>query len=1686
MISTLSRSVRSLVLPLLLALAGAVPAAAQATTYGTGCSDVFPEPTISHSGSTTPGVPGFIHLTGGQPFGLAVLLIGDSNTFGFGQPLPWDIGFVGGVAAGCTLQTSAQLQLIMGVDGAGNVAFPFPNLPQLGDDLYFQWGVYENLAPASLVFTQGLHLKLTNTLTVDVGFADLGSEVVGSVVTKQIVTVTNPTDVTLSLVDALLTGPDANDFEVRLLTAPPIVLPPDATTDLELILQPMSTGGKQATMRLVQTPTAPAGFPISTVEMVGVGLGPPGSDILMNAGGGLYVDGGSQTWSAEFGETGGSSTTSPDPVTGTTEQTLYQEMHTGSSFSFGFPLPNGMYDVTLHFMDPDSIAPGERVFDVRQEGAIALDDLDIFAQVGQDAAYQVALPPVTLSDGTLGIVFNGSAGDAIVSAIEVRRRYAFLDVSPVALDFGALSIGQSTPIDLTLINTGNDTLSLSSVEFNIGPGGGAGHEFLLNINGTIYTGDHDDLTLPATLDMAPQEVKPVAVTFAPTEHQDNDIELVFNGNFPSVTVPLAGFGGTGGSGGFLHVVIQPIATPVDYDGDDTETVVFDGSFSHTHEPGASLSSFTWTEGVTELGTGPFLSHDFSVGPHSVTLTIEDNDIPPDSLSDTLDFEVYLPDSVPEVLALYYQSGPQTPSDLLDNVPANADFAELRSEMSVVDEGAVGGSPWSENIMIRLIADLNLDVGKVVSFDIQGGVDNRLFVDGSPASVAWGISGSGSSPNRDSLYLPAGTHAIEARFAISDIGDLPAQVLMTEGGGMPLPIDPAILTHDETQLVPVINTMPTVGFTLGGNAIDIHGVGFFPPGQVTVHWGADDLSGPDFNSLSPTLIELTAPPHPEAVIQITVETPQGVSNVVDFTYDVTSTPPILFDAQPHETMQSPTQGAWGPDGRFYVATLFGRIFAITYDEDYVATDVEDILALQPLVNDDILGIAFNPFDPPDPVKVYVAHCEIYAQNGDPPSSFFEYNGKVTVLTGPTFDLGSAETLISGLPVSNHDHANNGIVFDNNGDLLMAVGGATNAGIVWPEMGLLPESPLSAAILKAETSRPDFNGAITYVETVSGLPNDDARDGWMVDVAPGVHVGVHAPGLRNPFDLVYTTKRRLYTSDNGPNNGFGPELLGPASAGPDPVDTDELIYVEYGNYYGHPNPNRGRYDLRQWTHHFSTAPEIPGVFKQTILPVSSSAVGIMEYRSETFSGQLRGNLLLQRWNSLARRLVLSPDGRSVLSTNNLTPNVSPLDVVLGPGGALMAVDYSSSRVTPVTPNDLSITGMTAHDIFPWRAPSTGGHPFVIGGENFGTLGDTTVTIGGLAATLTSVTPRRIHGIVPVQLAPTTALVNVNIDSNGESDVLTTAFRFLYPTPGLEPGGWENGQVLPNALGEVGSGVIDGTLFVVGANSFKTWELDIATGIWAQETNRPFPGDHHAVEVIDGQLYLFGGHENGAEGKVQIYDPIAKTWSLGTDMPWAGISVSTALIDGLVYVAGGIVGNSTVDDCAVYDPVLDSWTTLTSMPTQKGRNHAAAGTDGEKFWIFGGRGFGSGDGNEVANGFADVQIYDPVADTWEASFDLGSTLAPMPIGRGGTGKTVWYQDEFYVFGGETDDGPGATPAGVYDRVDVYDPETNTWRLEAPMPTGRHGIFPVLFESRMFLVGGGAASGLNFSEAVEIFTRQ
>lgn len=296
------------------------------------------------------------------------------------------------------------------------------------------------------------------------------------------------------------------------------------------------------------------------------------------------------------------------------------------------------------------------------------------------------------------------------------------------------------------------------------------------------------------------------------------------------------------------------------------------------------------------------------------------------------------------------------------------------------------------------------------------------------------------------------------------------------------------------------------------------------------------------------------------------------------------------------------------------------------------------------------------------------------------------------------------------------------------------------------------------------------------------------------------------------------------------------------------------------------------------------------------------------------------------------------------------------------------------------------------------------------------------------------------------------------------------------------WWSSTPMPVPLGEVAAGVVDDAMLVVGEGNGATLRFDLARGAWhiLDGAERPAIGNHHAAEVANGRWFLLGGFGYASEGVVQIFDPGTARWTLGPPMPFAAGSSASALIGSEIFVGGGIVGDTTTGAAAALDVRSLEWRSVAPMP--RPRNHAASGTDGQRWYVFGGRGPGSGNRNEVANGFADVQIYDPVANAWRVSDGTPGAPAPMPQGRGGTGKAAYINGEFWVVGGETLSGAGANERGAYARVDIYNPLTNTWRLGPALPTARHGIFPVVHDGRVLVAGGGVQAGASTSAVLEL----
>jgi glucose/arabinose dehydrogenase len=502
--------------------------------------------------------------------------------------------------------------------------------------------------------------------------------------------------------------------------------------------------------------------------------------------------------------------------------------------------------------------------------------------------------------------------------------------------------------------------------------------------------------------------------------------------------------------------------------------------------------------------------------------------------------------------------------------------------------------------------------------------------------------------------------------------------------------------------------------------------------------------------------------------------------------------VKFTKKTVASFSKPTVGSWGPDGRFYVGSYDGEIKAYAFDQNYNVTNVETIATLKSLVNKNILGIAFNPYDTSGSPSIYVAHSKLYANGGQgfPKTELSPYSGQISILSGANFS--TLKPLITGLPVSNHDHGINALTFDNQGKLYINVGGNTNAGITNDNLGGLPESPFTAAILVADITKANFNGEVKYTlpsnfQPPSGLtfpPEKSQVFGNVAKVVPGVDVSVYASGLRNPFGAVYTTKGLLYATENGANANFGEISTSATTQQPAPYYSapDELNLIKAGQYYGHANRNRGTNDSRQNVYHSPTEASIPGVYTAPITTFNSSTNGIDEYRATTFQNQLRGNLIAQKWNGKLYSVTLSADGTKVQKTTVLnadSPIADGLDVKQGPGGAIVGVDFSENSITVAIPNDPSVVDPTVYDIFPWRAPAIGGNTFVIGGKNFGNLGNTKVSIGGQSASVTSVSEQRIIGTLPnfvnkPLIDPNgDGLLDLVVNSNGKQSVMTDAF-------------------------------------------------------------------------------------------------------------------------------------------------------------------------------------------------------------------------------------------------------------------------------------------------------------------------
>lgn len=170
--------------------------------------------------------------------------------------------------------------------------------------------------------------------------------------------------------------------------------------------------------------TATTDYPtVSAIEVV-----PASAGVRINAGGQPTIDSTDALYAGDDHSSGGRQYATTDTIASTDDDILYQteryqDPDTSGPLVYDIPVPNGQYNVTLHFAEIYFNSEGQRVFDVDVESngklKTEISGLDIHAEVGHDTALQRTVKNVKVTNGSLRIEFDARVENAKVSAIDI-------------------------------------------------------------------------------------------------------------------------------------------------------------------------------------------------------------------------------------------------------------------------------------------------------------------------------------------------------------------------------------------------------------------------------------------------------------------------------------------------------------------------------------------------------------------------------------------------------------------------------------------------------------------------------------------------------------------------------------------------------------------------------------------------------------------------------------------------------------------------------------------------------------------------------------------------------------------------------------------------------------------------------------------------------------------------------------------------------------------------------------------------------------------------------------------------------------------------------------------------------------------------------------------------------------------
>ncbi len=180
--------------------------------------------------------------------------------------------------------------------------------------------------------------------------------------------------------------------------------------------------------------------------------------LRMNCGGDAYRDQNNNPWLDDMLFDGGKLVSCQDAIANTDDDRLYQTIRSGMS-TYEFPVQqNGLYKVTMHFAEIQHQANGVRIFDVKLEDHLALENFDIFGEAGSFSAL-IKSAMIEVTDHQLDIAFVSKTSEPCLSALEIYLS-PVMALEPAAIKFGSLLTRRT----FSIINAGVVDLSWKALD----------------------------------------------------------------------------------------------------------------------------------------------------------------------------------------------------------------------------------------------------------------------------------------------------------------------------------------------------------------------------------------------------------------------------------------------------------------------------------------------------------------------------------------------------------------------------------------------------------------------------------------------------------------------------------------------------------------------------------------------------------------------------------------------------------------------------------------------------------------------------------------------------------------------------------------------------------------------------------------------------------------------------------------------------------------------------------------------------------------------------------------------------------------------------------------------------------------------------------------------------------------------